>query len=42
MAEQHLTVAPGDGIVEIVNVDVPGEREEVDAFLERHGLSRDG
>jgi hypothetical protein len=42
MAEQHLTVAPGDGIVEIVNVDVPGEREKVDAFLERHGLSRDG
>lgn len=42
MAEQHVTVAPGYGVVEIVNVDVPGEREKVDAFLERHGLSRDG
>lgn len=41
MAEQHVTVAPGEGVVRIVNVEVPGEREKVDAFLERHGLSRD-
>ena len=40
MAEQHVTVAPGAGVVRIVNVDVPGEREKVDEFLARHGLSR--
>lgn len=40
MAEQHVTVAPGEGVVRIINVDVPGERDKVDAFLERHGLSR--
>lgn len=42
MAEQHITVAPGAGVVKIVNVDVPGEREKVDGFLARHGLSREG
>jgi hypothetical protein len=40
MAEQHVTVAPTAGVVQIVNVDVPGEREKVDDFLTRHGLSR--
>jgi hypothetical protein len=42
MAEQHVTVSPGAGVVKIVNVDVPGEREKVDEFLTRHGLSREG
>lgn len=42
MAEQHVTVSPGSGVVNIVNVDVPGEREKVDEFLARHGLSREG
>ena len=41
MAEQHVTVAPGAGVVEIVNVDLPGEREKVDEFLTRHGLTRE-
>ena len=41
MAEQHVTVAPRAGVAKIVNVDVPGEREKVDEFLTRHGLSRD-
>lgn len=41
MAEQHLTVATEEGVTRIVNVDLPGEREAVDAFLERHGLSRE-
>lgn len=40
MAEQHLTVAPGVGVVRIVNVEVPGERERLDEFLAGHGLSR--
>lgn len=39
--EQHLTVLPGSGVVRIVNVDVPGEREKLDEFLTDHGLSRD-
>jgi hypothetical protein len=42
MAEQHVTVAPGVGVVRIVNVDLPGEREKVDEFLTRHGLSWEG
>jgi hypothetical protein len=42
MAEQHVTVSPGAGVTTIVNVDVPGEREKVDEFLTRHGLSREG
>lgn len=41
MAEQHVTVVPGDGVVRIFNVDLPGERERVDEFMARHGLSRD-
>ncbi len=41
MAEQHVTVSPDKGVVRIVNVEVPGEREKVDAFLERHSLTRD-
>ncbi|HEX6299239.1 MAG TPA: hypothetical protein VF148_02090 [Acidimicrobiia bacterium] len=41
MAEQHVTVAPAEGVVRIVNIEVPGEREKVDAFMERHGLARD-
>ncbi len=40
-AEQHLTVSPGSGVVRIVNVEVPGEREKLDEFLAKHGLSRD-
>ncbi len=40
MAEQHVTVAAEEGVVKIVNVDLPGEREKVDAFMTRHGLSR--
>jgi len=41
MAEQHVTVAMEEAVTRIVNVELPGEREAVDAFLERHGLSRD-
>lgn len=41
MAEQHVTVAADEGVVRIVNVDLPGEREKVDEFMARHGLSRD-
>ncbi|HEX6220262.1 MAG TPA: hypothetical protein VF115_04125 [Acidimicrobiia bacterium] len=41
LAEQHVTVVPGDGVVRIVNVDLPGEREKVNEFMARHGLSRD-
>jgi hypothetical protein len=41
IAEQHVTVAPTAGVAKIVDVDVPGEREKVDEFLTRHGLSRD-
>jgi hypothetical protein len=41
MAKQRVTVAPGEGVVRIVNVDGPGEREKVDTFMERHGLARD-
>ena len=40
-AEQHVTVAPDEGVVRIINVDLPGEREKVDWFLARHGLERD-
>ena len=42
MAVQHVRAKPRRGVVHITNVDVPGERERVDAFLERHGRSRDG
>ncbi len=42
MAEQHVTVLPGAGVTNIVNVDVSGEREKIDEFLTRHGLSREG
>jgi hypothetical protein len=41
MAERQVTVAPGEGVVRIVNVELPGETAKVDAFLERHGLTRD-
>jgi hypothetical protein len=41
MAEQHVTVAPGEGVVRIINVDLPGEREKVEKFMARHGLSRE-
>lgn len=40
-AEQRVTVVPGEGVVRILNVDLPGETARVDAFLERHGLARD-
>jgi hypothetical protein len=40
-AEQHVTVAPEEGVVRIVNIDLPGEREMVDRFMARHGLKRD-
>lgn len=39
-AEQDVTVTPDEGVVRIVNVELPGETEKVDAFLERHGFSR--
>lgn len=42
MAEQHVTVEPGVGVAHIENVDLPGEKEKVDKFLERHGVTRDG
>lgn len=41
MAEQEVTVVPDQGVVRIVNVELPGETARVDAFLERHGLSRE-
>jgi hypothetical protein len=41
MAEQHVTVVPQVGVVKIVNIDLPGERERVDGFLARHGLTRE-
>lgn len=37
-AEQHVTAVPGDGVVRIVDVDLPGERDKVDGFMKRHGL----
>lgn len=30
-----------EGVVRIVKVDGPGEREKVDTFMERHVLARD-
>ena len=41
-AEQVVTVVRGRKIVHIADHPVPGERERVDEFLERHGMSRDG
>lgn len=41
MAEQHVTVAADEGVVKIVNVDLPGEREKLDEFMNRHRLARD-
>jgi hypothetical protein len=41
-AEQRVTVLPAEGVVRIVNIDLPGERESVDQFLERHGISPHG
>ena len=40
-AEQQVTVAPDEGVVRIINLDLPGEREKVDRFMARHGLERD-
>jgi ketosteroid isomerase-like protein len=40
-AEQHVTVAPGEGVIGITNIDLPGEAELVDEFLTRHGRSRE-
>ena len=40
-AEQRVTVSGDDGVVRIINVEIPGEREKVDELLNRHGLSRD-
>jgi hypothetical protein len=28
-------------VVRIINLDLPGERENVDRFMARHGLERD-
>ncbi len=39
-AEQMVTVEPGLGVVHIEDRPVPGERERVDEFLRRHGLTR--
>lgn len=41
-AEQHVTALPDVGVVAILDVEVAGEREKVDEFMARHGLSRDG
>lgn len=41
MAEQRVTVDPDKGVIRIVNVELPGEREKVDGFLQRHGLTRE-
>ena len=41
-AEQIVTVEDGRGVIAIQDAPVPGEKERVDAFLARHGLSRDG
>lgn len=41
MAEQHVIVAADEGVVKIVNVDLPGEREKLDEFMNRHRLARD-
>jgi hypothetical protein len=38
VTEQHVTVSSDQGVIRIVGVDLPGEREKVDMFLERHGL----
>lgn len=42
IAEQRVTAVEDVGVTRILNVDVPGERERVDAFMTRHGLSREG
>ena len=39
--EQHMTVSPDRGVVRIIDVVIPGEQDRVDAFLGRHGLTRD-
>lgn len=39
-AEQHVTVLPDVGVVAILDVEVAGEREKIDEFMARHGLSR--
>lgn len=39
--EQHVTVSRDEGIVSVVDVEVPGEQERLNAFLSRHGLARD-
>lgn len=41
-ALQYVRAEEGKGVVHIINVDVPGERERVNDFLTRHGRSRDG
>lgn len=39
-AEQEITVDPELGVVRIVHIPLPGEREKVDAFMARHNISR--
>lgn len=39
-ARQIYTVDPDRGVIEIVNVELPGESAKVDEFLARHGKSR--
>lgn len=38
--EQLLTISSGGSIVSIHHVDLPGERERVEAYNERHGIRR--
>lgn len=40
-ARQEITVGDG-GVTRIVDRPVPGEREKVDEFISRHGISRPG
>lgn len=39
-ARQNLSVDPNLGVTRIVNVEIPGEADNVDRFLARHGKSR--
>ena len=41
VAEQMVTVDPQLGVVRIVDTPVPGEREKLDEFMERHHITRE-
>ena len=40
ISEQDVTVDPERGIVRIVDVPILGKHERLDAFMERHGITR--